>query len=92
MLRIKESMDFKTRVGPKGQVVIPKPFREEFRILPGDTVFVKDTPEGILLRKQGKDPAEVFRGISEQVKRKRIAIDPHEYERESEERWKRSST
>lgn len=85
-------MDFKTKVGPKGQVVIPKPFREEFRILPGDTIFVKDTPEGILLRKQDKDPVEVFRKISEQVKGKKITLDPHEYEQESEERWKRSST
>lgn len=38
-----------SRVGPKGQVVIPKPLRQRFRVEPGDEVDFVATDEGVLV-------------------------------------------
>lgn len=39
-------MDMTSKVGPKGQVVIPKPIRDNLGIRPGDRVVVdQDGPE-----------------------------------------------
>ena len=41
----------KMKVGPKGQVVIPKIFRDNLRIKPGSFVIFELTKKGLLLRK-----------------------------------------
>jgi len=38
------------KVGPKGQVVIPKKFRDELGIEPGDEVIVSLTANGVLIQ------------------------------------------
>ena len=38
------------KVGPKGQVVIPKKFREELGIEPGDEVVVSLSENGVLIQ------------------------------------------
>lgn len=38
------------KVGPKGQVVLPKAIRERLDIQPGDEVEVDETHEGVLIR------------------------------------------
>ena len=37
------------KIGPKGQVVIPKLFREEKNIFPGDKVIIELGAEGIII-------------------------------------------
>jgi len=37
------------RVSSKGQIVIPKGYRDRMGIREGDYVLVKDSPEGVLL-------------------------------------------
>ena len=37
------------RVGPKGQIVIPKLFREDKKIYPGDKVIIELKEEGIII-------------------------------------------
>ncbi len=37
------------KVGPKGQIVIPKPIRETLALLPGDTVDFELANEGVLV-------------------------------------------
>ncbi|MFA4927624.1 MAG: AbrB/MazE/SpoVT family DNA-binding domain-containing protein [Patulibacter sp.] len=39
------------RVGPKGQVVLPKALRDELGILPGDQVDVARQGDGLLVRR-----------------------------------------
>jgi len=80
---IKEAM----KVGPKGQVVIPKIFRETFGITPGSKVIFELREEGILIEK----PAGKIEKIAERIARsgKPAKIDIHGIYGEIEERWKR---
>jgi len=48
-------MKVKGRVGPKGQVVIPKELRDEFKIFPGDEVAF-DAGESTILIYPRVDP------------------------------------
>ena len=49
-------------VSPKGQVTIPKAFRDEFEIKPGDRVFLIKTEDGIAIFKPKKS-LEDYRGF-----------------------------
>lgn len=51
------------KVGPKGQIVIPKDVRDMFGIVPGDTVLVlADSEQGIAL-KPVKGNEDMFRRL-----------------------------
>lgn len=51
------------KVGPKGQIVIPKDIRDTFGIEPGDTVLVlSDSEQGIAL-KPVKGNEDLFRQL-----------------------------
>ena len=79
----------KMKVGPKGQIVIPKALRDEKKIFPGDEVFVELNDKGILIEKKMiKDSVKVFEEIAKSVKYSK-EIDPHAYEEEIMERWKK---
>ena len=49
------------KVGPKGQVVIPKIFRDELGIEPGDEVEVSLSENGVLI--QSVHATKTLRGI-----------------------------
>ena len=49
------------KVGPKGQVVIPKKFRDELGIEPGDEVVVSLSENGVLI--QSVHTAQSLRGM-----------------------------
>ena len=49
----------RVKVGPKGQIVIPKLLREAYNIVEGSTVVIEPREEGILIRKN-MDPDEVI--------------------------------
>ena len=49
------------KVGPKGQVVIPKKFRDELGIEPGDEVEVSLSENGVLI--QSVHTTKTLRGI-----------------------------
>lgn len=51
------------KVGPKGQIVIPKEVREMFQIQPGDTMLIlADTQRGIALERY-----QVFEQIADAI-------------------------
>ena len=82
-------LKMKMKVGPKGQVVIPKEIRDEKKILPGDEVFVELNDKGILIEKPRRDVVADFERIAKSGK-SIDKTDPHAYEEELEERWKKS--
>jgi transcriptional regulator, abrB family len=50
------------KLGPKGQIVVPKEVREMFGVRPGDTLLLADVNRGIALQTFEKaDP--VFRDV-----------------------------
>jgi AbrB family looped-hinge helix DNA binding protein len=46
-----------TRITRNGQVFIPKRFREEYGLEPGDEVVWSDSDEGIIVRKANRESA-----------------------------------
>jgi len=76
------------KVGPKGQVVIPKVFRKSAGIHPGTRVVFSLKKEGILIEKPKSDTVEVFAKIAKMKKSRKI--HPHDaYEGELEERFRK---
>ncbi len=45
-------------MGPKGQVVIPKPIRERLHLQPGDRLLVHEAEDEVRIRKAVTGPAE----------------------------------
>lgn len=73
------------KVGPKGQVVIPRPLRKALKILPGSKVIFKLEEGKLTLRKLAFDAVGTLEAIAREgpsVKK----IDPHAYEEELDSR------
>ena len=79
-------VEAKMRIGPKGQVVIPKLIRDEFGLAPGDEVLVGESPEGVIVKKLNENPVAVFARAAKS-KRRVKHVDLHGYERAIEDRW-----
>lgn len=79
-----------SKVGPKGQVLIPKVVREATGLYPGTRVSV-DVKEGeVVIEKPALDPIKIFEEISKMGKPIKI-VHPHEaYEEEIAQRLKKA--
>ncbi|MBS3171128.1 AbrB/MazE/SpoVT family DNA-binding domain-containing protein [Candidatus Woesearchaeota archaeon] len=75
------------KVGPKGQIVIPKVVREEYNISPGDKIVIKENDQKIIIEKP-TDPILELERISKEIKF-REKIDVHSIEEGYGERWKK---
>jgi AbrB family looped-hinge helix DNA binding protein len=69
------------KVGPKGQVVIPRTMRKALKIGPGSKVLFKLEDGKLILEKPSLDAVAVFRKIAKQISYNG-KIDPHQYEEE----------
>jgi AbrB family looped-hinge helix DNA binding protein len=75
-------LEIRMRVGPKGQVVIPKVLRDAFKIGPGTEVSFSVEEERIVMRATRKDTADVLDRIAKSGRTIR-RFQPHAaYERE----------
>lgn len=63
-------MKVKGKVGPKGQVVMPKELREKFKISPGDEVSFDATEDAIIVHPP-RDPGELVDELLGLVKGKK---------------------
>ena len=77
------------KVGPKGQVVIPRAMRKALKIEPGSKVSFRLEDDKLILRKPAFDAVAVFERIAKEINYNQ-EIDPHAYEEELEERFKRA--
>jgi len=53
----------KVKVSPKGQIVIPKEFRNKFGIKRGEEVVVEELEEGVLVMRKPSKPVKAMRGL-----------------------------
>ncbi len=74
------------KVGPKGQVVIPKVFRKTIGIGPGSRVVFELRGNELLIKKPAVDVVKVFERIARSGKS--VRVKPHEYVEELEERFR----
>mgnify|MGYP001605072038 CR=1 FL=1 len=82
----------KMTVGPKGQVVIPKIFRDLENIFPGNEIIFELKDEGILIRKIQYDHIKMAEMIAKSGKKLKKYQANKEYEKMLGERWKKAST
>ena len=79
----------RARIGPKGQVVIPKHLRDEFHLAPGDEVVVGTDGSRVVIAPASEDPVAFFEALARKAGGRRPRIGPHEPERELAERHRR---
>ena len=79
-------MEEEMKVGPKGQVVIPKMFRKTIGIGPGSRVVFELREKELVIRKPTVDAVKIFERIAKSGKPIR-KIEPHEYVEELEGRF-----
>ncbi|MBI2145160.1 AbrB/MazE/SpoVT family DNA-binding domain-containing protein [Candidatus Woesearchaeota archaeon] len=76
----------KMRIGPKGQVVIPKHFRDDFGLKTGEQVMMDYTGKEIVIKKTASNIAEIARMIANSGKKIKVTpellkrLDDEEYE------------
>jgi len=57
-------VEFRAKVGPKGQVLIPKPLRDEYGIEPKGMVVFREEKGGIMVSTPKKGAVDIFRAIA----------------------------
>jgi AbrB family looped-hinge helix DNA binding protein len=82
-------IEFERKIGPKGQVVIPKEIRRIVGIKPESKVFVSLEDEKVIIKPK-KESLKDFLNIIPPEKRKKIKIKDFDewYEKELEEKWR----
>jgi len=88
MVILKETMT----IGPKGQVVIPAPFRRLLDISPGMSVMVELEERRVVIEKPTTDVIKKFRAVAKKVNYKGSFDADKDYDAMMEERWKRLLT
>ena len=73
------------KVGPKGQVVIPKAIRKALKIVPGSKVIVSLVDEQVIIEKPSTSSVSVFEKIAKGGPSVPF-IEPHLYEEELKRR------
>ena len=63
----------KMRIGPKGQVVIPKMFRDDLGLKPGEEVVVDYSGKDITIRKSPFDIAKIAEGIAKSSPKSKVS-------------------
>ena len=76
------------KVGLKGQIVIPKVFRDEYNISPGDEIVLMENSNNLVIEKIS-DPIKKMEEWAKEIKWNK-KINLHAIEEEYEERWKKA--
>ncbi|MBS3076877.1 AbrB/MazE/SpoVT family DNA-binding domain-containing protein [Candidatus Pacearchaeota archaeon] len=88
-------VELKVRLGPKGQVVIPKIFRNMFKMHPGSEIIITfEKDKGVVIKKTEGRIAEKFKEIATEVskerKGKKFSYNKNEFYEQYEKREKRA--
>ena len=63
-------LNLKSKVGPKGQVVIPKPIRDQYKVYPGQDVYFSLKGDTVIMtKKSGREILnELFAAVKDKEK------------------------
>jgi len=75
-------VELTVRLGPKGQVVIPKLLRDHFKLYPGEQVVIEETSKGVLIKPIEQDIVAAFEIIAEKATKYRKG-KPFVYDKQS---------
>lgn len=78
------------KVGPKGQVVIPKVFRKIMRIHPGSKVLFELRGNELTIERVTENPLEIFEKINREGKPVKKIDSDKLYKERMKERWKKA--
>lgn len=88
-------VELRVKLGHKGQVVIPKLLREQFKLYPGEEVLMKEENEGVLITKNIEDPIEILMKTAKEATKKRggepLKYNKQEFYEQHEKRLKHSN-
>jgi AbrB family looped-hinge helix DNA binding protein len=76
---VRHLIEEEMKVGPKGQVVIPRTMRKALKISPGSKVLFKLDDGKLTLEKPSFDAVSVFTKVAKKINFNQ-KIDPHQYE------------
>ena len=81
----------KMRMGPKGQVVIPKIFRDNLGLKPGADVIMNDKGNELVIRKAASDFVELAESIAKSAPKVKLTMEDIRkgYFRQLDERYAR---
>lgn len=88
-------VELKVRLGPKGQVVIPKIFRDIFKLSPGEEVIITiEYDKGVLIKRTKNNIADKLKDVAIEVSKKRkgkkFTYDKNEFYEQYEKRSKKA--
>jgi len=69
-------VELKVRLGPKGQLVIPKILRDYYKIFPNQEVIITEQSDGVVIKKEKKDPIEILERIAKKINEKKKIKTP----------------
>ena len=76
-------VELRVRIGSKGQIVIPKIFRQAYKFYPEQEVIIQNEKEGVLIKIQEEDVVEKLKAIAvraaKQRKGKKFSYDKREF-------------
>lgn len=64
-------VELMVKLGPKGQVVIPKIFRESYKLYPEQSVIIAAEKEGVLIKQAQKDIVKELEKIAREATKRR---------------------
>ena len=87
-------VELMVRLGEKGQLVIPKIFRDHYKLYPKETVTITANDEGVLITNNKKDLLKTMEKIAEIASMKRkgkpFIYNKEEFYEQHEERTRRA--
>lgn len=87
-------VELKVTLGTKGQIVIPKIFRDYYKIYPKQEVIISSKEEGVLIKKQDNNIIEKLRELAKEAskmrKGKSFKYDKKEFYEQHDKRAKRA--